>query len=98
MITGNLNRWKYIDVTYAISIVFKHEPKVSGYMNRVSKIFPDHKRSFEWTLYCYWDQTKLIQFWNVILDVHQSRYKNFIKRIISVNRASQALYDQPLYD
>ena len=98
MITGNLNRWKYIDVIYAISIVFKHEPKVSGYMNRVSKIFPDHKRSFEWTLYCYWDQTKLIQFWNVILDVHQSRYKNFIKRIISVNRASQALYDQPLYD
>jgi hypothetical protein len=45
-------------------------------------ILLDHERSFEWTLYCYWNQTKLIQLWNVILDAYQSRDKNFIKRII----------------
>jgi hypothetical protein len=38
----------------------------------------------------------LIQLWNVILDVYQSRDKNFIKRIIPSNRASLAPYEQPL--
>jgi hypothetical protein len=28
-------------------------------MNRVTTFFPDHKRSFQWTLYCYWNQTNL---------------------------------------
>jgi hypothetical protein len=30
------------------------------------------KDQFEWTLYCNWNQTKLIQLWNIILDVYQA--------------------------
>jgi hypothetical protein len=40
---------------------------------KVPKIYLKYK----WTLYWYWDQTKLIQLWNLILDVYQSRDKSF---------------------
>jgi hypothetical protein len=39
---------------------------------------------------------KLMQLWNVILDVYQSHDKSFIKRIIPINRASPTPYEQPL--
>jgi hypothetical protein len=39
---------------------------------------------------------KLSKLWNVILDVYQSCDMSFIKRIIPVNQASLAPYEQPL--
>jgi hypothetical protein len=46
----------------------------------------------------YWNQTNLIQIWNVILDVYQSRDKSLIEIIIpvEVNQASRATYEEPL--
>ena len=54
--------------------------------------FSDHERSFEWTLYSYLNETKLIQFWNVInLDVNIKAVTGaLLKKII------QFPYKQPL--
>ena len=61
-------------------------------MNRVTKLFSIKDRLSELCIVTAWNQSKLIQLWKVILDVYQSRDKNFIKGFISVNRASLTQY------
>jgi hypothetical protein len=61
-------------------------------MKRVTIYFPDHEPSFEWTLCCYWNQTNLIQLWMHMFI--KARDESFIKRIVQVNRASTAPFEQ----
>jgi hypothetical protein len=46
-------------------------PTSRGRDESCHEIFPGHERSFDF-IYCYWNQIKLIQLRNVILDVLQS--------------------------